>query len=207
MVRSRLVLALVALALTASGEGLVAVAHDAPHAEPGTSGRVQDGDNRRFQPAYVQRGLEFYTARPEPRQQAPFAAQTPLYQVSYPPNFRKLGLREPFCAPCDHQQNGIDTTDVHDHVLSERTRVGQRTRWRVYGVDPAYTGQPDHDSAVSTAYAKLLPARSQGAINRLLTTKLPDGAPVATLTDFGFYFVGSRVSASDVRGDARRFLP
>jgi hypothetical protein len=92
-------------------------------------------------------------------------------------------------------------------VLSERTRVGQRTRWRVSGLDPAHTGQPLHDAAVPTAYAKLLPARSHGAVNRLLTTELPDGAPVATLTDVGVHFVGSRVRASDVRGDARRLLP
>jgi len=43
-------------------------------------------------------------------------AAADFYQVVYPTN-HSLWPGNPQCNPCDHQGNGIDFTDFHDHVL------------------------------------------------------------------------------------------
>lgn len=48
---------------------------------------------------------------------APQQAQADFYQVVYPIGWQSLGLAAPQCNPCDHQGNGIDFTDFHDHIL------------------------------------------------------------------------------------------
>ncbi len=179
------------LALLAAGAALstAPVAADGP----------QDMAGRNPQPAYADGRITHYRQGLERAQDAPYSARRPLYQVVYPGDFARRGLRAPQCNPCDHTRNGLDATDRHDHVLSLTTRRRTTTRWHVFEVAPASTGDPARDAAVLDAYADQLPARSLGDVTRLLASRLPDGSPVARLTDYRFYFLGTTVKAPKPR--------
>jgi len=124
---------------------------------------------------------------------APEQAQADLYEVVYPSGWENLNIGTPQCNPCDHEGNGIDPTDYHDHVLdSVPSNPGgneYRVPWHVYVVVPAYNGDTQHDAAVTTAYAAHIPAKSETAVDALLAEKLPSGAPVAVEVDTNFYFL------------------
>jgi hypothetical protein len=153
-----------------------------------------DEAKRRYQPVYFAGKALVYEPAPLGRQTAPLRAQTPLYQVSYPREWRAVGLRRPQCAPCDHAGDGVTWEDWHDHVAGDGPReVGRRPKWRVFGVVPASTGDAERDAAITRTYARLLPARSEIEVQRLMTTVLPDGTPVARMSDLGFYFVAPYV--------------
>lgn len=148
-----------------------------------------DESGRRVQPVFFDERVHAYKPAPPVKQTAPLRAQTPLYQVSYPRDWPAREVRRPQCAPCDHAHDGITWEDFHDHVAGDGPRqVGKRPRWHVFGVLPAYTGDARNDAAVGDAYAGLLPARSEIEVQRLLSSALPDGTPVARLVDFRFYF-------------------
>lgn len=166
---------------------------------PARADNPTDMADRNPQPAHADRQIAYYKQTLEPAQDAPFSVQRPLYQVVYPADFAKRGLGAPQCDPCDHLRNGVDATDYHDHVLSLRPRQRTSTRWHVFEVAPATTGDPAHDAAVTDAYAEQIPARSQGDVTRLLATRLPDGSSVAKLTDYRFYFVGTTVKTPKPR--------
>lgn len=129
---------------------------------------------------------------------APLQAQADFYQVVYPVDWQARGLNPPQCNPCDHQGNGIDFTDFHDHVLdSIPSNPGHgefSPLWHVFLVIPAYNGNAAHDDAVGAAYAAALPTRSEAAVDALLATTLGDGSPVAVEVDTHFYFLCSVVS-------------
>jgi hypothetical protein len=112
----------------------------------------------------------------------------------------RVGLPAPQCNPCDHQGNGIDVTDFHDHVLDSIPGWPGHGEfsplWHVFLIVPAYTGDPAHDAAVNAAYAAQLPTRSEDAVDALLETRLGDGSPVAAEIDLHFYFLCSVVSAN-----------
>ncbi|WP_327562020.1 hypothetical protein [Actinophytocola sp.] len=131
---------------------------------------------------------------------APEQAQADFYQVVYPIGWQSLGLSAPQCNPCDHQGNGIDFTDFHDHVLDSMPGWPGHGEfsplWHVFLIVPAYTGDPAHDAAVNAAYAAQLPTRSEDAVDALLDTRLGDGSPVAAEIDLHFYFLCSVVSAN-----------
>jgi hypothetical protein len=124
---------------------------------------------------------------------APEQAQADFYEVVYPIGWENLGIGTPQCNPCDHEGNGIDFTDYHDHVLdsvpSSPGHGEYKAPWHVYAVVPAYSGDSGHDAQVSAAYATHIPAKSEGAIDDLLATKMPDGSPVAVKIDAHFYFL------------------
>ena len=172
-----------------------AAAQSAPVAADGPA----DMASRNPQPAYVDGRVTHYKQRLEPAQDAPYSARRPLYQVVHPEDSRSRGLRAPQCDPCDHTRNGVDATDRHDHVLGAATRRGVTTRWHVFEVAPATSGDATRDAAILDAYSEQLPARSTGDVSRLLATRLPDGSPVARLTDDRFSFLGTTVRARGAR--------
>jgi len=144
-------------------------------------------------------------------QVAPPQAQRDFYQVVYPTTVplgdfqsldQSLGIvLQPQCAPCDHEGDGIDAVDFHDHVLAGMPSGpgGAYTPlWHVFLVLPAYTGVKAHDDAVTTAYALQLPATSVAAVDALEST-LVDGLPVAVEIDTHFYFLCAVVNANAAR--------
>jgi hypothetical protein len=143
----------------------------------------------------------------EVSQNAPHQAQADLYLVVYPIGWEALGVAPPQCNPCDHEGDGIDFFDFHDHVLdsmpADPGHGEYRTLWHVFGVAPAYSfftgGDPANDQAVSEHYAQHIPTKSELAVNELLESKLPDGSPVAIEVDTGSYFLCAVVNRRAAR--------
>jgi hypothetical protein len=126
-------------------------------------------------------------------QHAPEQAQADLYEVVYPIGWESMNVGNPQCNPCDHEGNGIDFTDYHDHVIdsvpSSPGHGEYRALWHVYVVLPAYNHDSAHDSAVNAAYAAHLPIRSEQEVDAVLGETLQDGSPVATEVDANLYFL------------------
>jgi hypothetical protein len=149
-----------------------------------------------YEPAYINGKTVTINAIEVP-QNAPLQAQADLYLVVYPIGWEALGVAPPQCNPCDHEGDGIDFFDFHDHILdsipADPGHGEFRTLWHVFGVAPAYSfftgGDPANDDAVGNAYAKYLPATSEAAVDALLNAKLPDGSPVAIEVDTNSYFL------------------
>jgi len=129
---------------------------------------------------------------------APEQAQADFYEVVYPIGWENLNIGTPQCAPCDHEGNGIDFTDYHDHILdsipSSPAHGEYSPLWHVYVVLPAYNHDATHDAAVTAAYAAHIPTKSEAAVEDLLDSTLPDGSPIAVKIDTEFYFLCSVVS-------------
>jgi hypothetical protein len=111
-------------------------------------------------------------------------AAADFYQVVYPPG---TGLT-PQCNPCDHNGNGIDPTDFHDHVLDSVPGTGHgefNPLWHVFLIQPI--------PGMEAAYAARLPVKSEAAVDKLIA----DG--LATETDLHFYFLCSVVNGHAAR--------
>jgi hypothetical protein len=136
-------------------------------------------------------------------QKAPLQAQADIYIVVYPIGWESLGLAAPQCSPCDHDNDGVQFYDFHDHVLdSIPSSPGHgefRTLWHGFAVMPAYTGDAAHDALVNAAYAAHLPAKSEEAVEELADATLPDGSPVAILFDGESYFLCAVVNPHAAR--------
>jgi hypothetical protein len=142
-----------------------------------------------YEPAYVGGNTVTINAIEVPGNAAP-VAQADFYEVVYPPDWQALGIAPPQCNPCDHDGGGIDFLDYHDHVLdSSPGSMEYRAPWHVFAVVPAYNGNASHDAAVGAIYRANLPLRSEQAVDALLATRLPGGAPVAVEVDTHFYFL------------------
>jgi hypothetical protein len=114
-------------------------------------------------------------------------AAADFYQVVYP-TVHSLWPAPPQCNPCDHQGNGIDFTDFHDHVLDSVPGTGHgefNPLWHVFLIIPSKVGDP----ATEAAYAAYLPVRSEDDVDALLATGL------ATEIDTHFYFLCSVVNS------------
>jgi hypothetical protein len=143
----------------------------------------------------------------ELQQKAPLQAQADLYLVVYPIGWEALNVAPPQCNPCDHDGEGIDFFDFHDHVLdsipADPGHGEFRTLWHVFGIAPAYSfftgGDPANDDAVGNAYAQYLPAKSEAEVDALLNATLPDGSPVAIEVDTGSYFLCAIVNRHAAR--------
>ncbi len=147
-----------------------------------------------YEPAYVNGGTVTIDAIEVPGK-APAVAQADFYEVVYPTNWASEGIAPPQCNPCDHDGNGIDPLDYHDHVLDSKPGiVGYRAPWHVYAVVPAYNGDPTHDSAIDAVYKANLPLKSETEVLSYLAKRLPSGAPVAVKIDTDFYFLCSVVN-------------
>jgi hypothetical protein len=145
-----------------------------------------------YEPAYFN-GATVTINAIEVRQNPTQQAQADFYEVVYPIGWQSLGVAPPQCDPCDHDGNGIDFLDFHDHVLdsipSSPGHGEYSPLWHVFVVVPAYTGNPAHDALVNADYAAQLPATSEAAVYGLVASTLPDGSPVAVMIDTHFYFV------------------
>jgi len=149
-----------------------------------------------YEPAYFN-GKTVTINAIEVSQHAPLQAQADLYLVVYPIGWEELGVAPPQCNPCDHDGEGVDFFDFHDHVLdSVPSYPGHgefRTLWHVFGVAPAYSfftgGDPAKDDEIGQAFAEQLPATSEAAVDALVESRLPDGTPVAIEVDTGSYFL------------------
>ncbi len=121
---------------------------------------------------------------------APTTAQADFYEVVYPPDWQALGIPAPQCNPCDHDGNGIDPPDYHDHVLdSSPGDTDYRVPWHVWALVPAYNQNATHDAAIGAIYKADLPLKSEQAVLDFSKMKLDDGSPVAVLVDAQFYFL------------------
>lgn len=145
-----------------------------------------------YEPAYYG-GNTYWINAIEVPNHAPDQAQADLYEVVYPIGWEGMGLPPPQCDPCDHDGNGIDFLDYHDHVLDSMPGDpghGEYTAlWHVWAVVPAYNHEPAHDALVNAAYASRLPAKSEQAVDALVASRLDDGSPVAVEVNTDFYFV------------------
>jgi len=135
-----------------------------------------------YEPAYFNDGTVAINAIEVPQNLGPLAhAAADFYQVVYPPDI-SLWPGTPQCNPCDHQGNGVDLTDFHDHVLdSVPSTPGHgefNPLWHVFLVLPA-----SFTPAGQEAYAARLPMKSEHAVD----TAVQDG--VAELIDTNFYFL------------------
>lgn len=154
-----------------------------------------------YEPAYVN-GQTVTINAIEVSQNAPAQAQADFYQVVYPIGWQGLGLAPPQCNPCDHEGNGVDFTDFHDHILdsmpSDPGHGEFRTLWHVFLVIPNYDfSQPldsPANSAISAAYATYLPTTSEAAVDDLLDATL-NGSPIAIEIDTDFYFLCAVVNS------------
>ena len=141
-----------------------------------------------YEPAYFNGTTMTINAIEVPQNEGPLAnATADFYQVVYPPD-TSLWPSPPQCDPCDHQGNGIDPTDFHDHVLdSVPSNPGHgefNALWHVFVILPA-----SFTPSGQAAYAARLPMRSEQAIDDAIR----DG--VAQEIDTNFYFLCAVVSA------------
>jgi hypothetical protein len=107
-------------------------------------------------------------------------AAADFYQVVYPTD-PSLWPAAPQCNPCDHQGNGIDFTDFHDHVLDslpDTTGGEYNPLWRVFLIVPS-----SFDPTTQKAYAAHLPLRSEADVDALVDSGL--GVEI----DLHFYFL------------------
>ncbi len=145
-----------------------------------------------YEKAYYD-GETFTINAVEVRQNPTQQAHREFYEVVYPRGFEDLGTGTPQCDPCDHDGNGVDFTDFHDHVLtavpSEDGHGAFTPLWHVFVVLPAYNGDAAHDAEVGALYASRLPVTSDDGVDDLLDETLPDGSPLAVETDTHFYFL------------------
>jgi hypothetical protein len=155
------------------------------------------GGPPQYEQAYVNNNTVTINAIEVP-QKAPQQAQADFYQVVYPIPFESLGISPPQCNPCDHEGDGIDFIDFHDHVLDSMPSSPGHGEfsplWHVFLVLPNYTNNLAHDTLVNSKYAELFvagkfPARSEAAVGALLTTILSDNLPLAVQIDTHFYFL------------------
>jgi hypothetical protein len=119
-------------------------------------------------------------------------ATADLYTVVYPQVARDAGL-VPQCNPCDHNGNGVDPGDYHDHVLDSipsNPGGGEFSPlWHVFAVVPNYTTDAAHNAAVDAAYLSQLPLKSESAVDAFID------AGYAVEIDTHFYFLCSVVNA------------
>ncbi len=151
-----------------------------------------------YEPAYVN-GHTVTISVKDPHPGKPAAqAQNVYFEVIYPIGWRSLTTSIPQCNSCDHGGDGEDFFDYHDHVFSgEPSQPGKGEYgplWRLNFVLPVYNGNPVHDTAVSKAYAKFLPATSAQAVFALLAATLPDGSRLADLVAVDYVFLAAIVS-------------
>ncbi len=137
-----------------------------------------------YEPAYYNGGVVTINAIEVPQNLGPLEnAAADFYEVVYPAN-HALWPSNPQCNPCDHDGNGIDMLDFHDHVLdsipSDPGHGNFNPHWHVWVIVPL----PNKDAA----YAARLPMNSEQKIDDAIA------AGVATKIDTGFYFICAVVS-------------
>jgi hypothetical protein len=120
-------------------------------------------------------------------------AAADFYQVVYPTD-PKLWPGTPQCNPCDHQGNGIDPTDFHDHVLDSVPGTGHgefNPLWHVFLIVPLSNSEADQEAYAAQLRAHL--PKSEADVDALLATG------VAKEIDLNFYFLCSVVNGHAAR--------
>ncbi len=182
----------------AAGTSAAPVAGAAGSVAKPAAGRLAPGQPG-YEPAYEDGRVLTINAIEVPGK-APTTAQADFYEVVYPPDWQALGIPAPQCNPCDHDGNGIDFLDFHDHVLdSSPGDTGYRGPWHVWAVVPAYNGVASHDAAIGALYKAHLPLMSETAVLDFAAMTLADGSPVAIKVDTNFYFLCAVVNANAVK--------
>ena len=138
-----------------------------------------------YEPAYYNDTTVTINAIEVPQNAGPLDhAAADFYQVVYPAN-HALWPSQPMCNPCDHEGNGIDPTDFHDHLLdsipSDPGHGEFNPLWHVFVIVPI----PGHEAA----YAHRLPMKSEAAVDQAIA----DG--LAVEIDTHFYFLCAVVNA------------
>jgi hypothetical protein len=114
-------------------------------------------------------------------------AAADFYAVVYPPNHALWPATPPQCNPCDHNGNGTDLPDFHDHVLdsipADPGHGEFNPLWHIFVILPS-----DFSPATQAAYAARLPMTSEAAVDAAIA------AGVAREVDTGSYFVCSIVN-------------
>lgn len=156
--------------------------------QPATSAMVTATGKPGYEPAYFNGMTVTINAIEVPQNAGPLAhAAADFYQVAYPPN-QQLWPSAPMCNPCDHDANGIQFTDFHDHVLdsipADPGHGEFNPLWHVFVVIPA-----DMSPAGQLAYAHKLPMKSEAEIDAAIA------AGVAREIDTNFYFLCAVVNA------------
>jgi hypothetical protein len=141
-----------------------------------TFAAVAAGGKPGYEPAYVNGGTVTINAIEVPQNAGPLAhAAADLYEVVYPADSGKT----PQCNPCDHEGNGIDPTDFHDHVLdSMPSSPGHgefNPLWHVFLIQPVPGQEAD--------YIARLPMTSETAVDAAIA------AGDAFEIDTHFYFL------------------
>jgi hypothetical protein len=149
---------------------------------PGSTTASQPG----YEPAYYNGSTVTINAIEVAQNTGPLThAAADFYEVVYPTN-HALWPSQPMCNPCDHQGNGIDPTDYHDHLLdSIPASPGHgeyNALWHVFLVMPS-------SPAAEAAYAARLPMKSEAAVDAAIA------AGVAREIDTNFYFLCAVVGA------------
>ncbi len=139
-----------------------------------------------YEPAYFNDRTVTINAIEVPQKSGPLTnASADFYQVVYPQP-STLWPSPPQCNPCDHEGNGIDPTDYHDHVLdsipSDPGDGEYNPLWHVFLILPVQ----GHEKS----YASRLPMKSEAAIDAAIA------AGDATEIDTHFYFLCAVVSAN-----------
>jgi hypothetical protein len=155
----------------------------------GGSGRVVAQGKPGYEPAYYNGGTVTINAIEVRQNAGPLAhAAADLYETVYPPD-KSLWPDLPQCNPCDHEGNGIDFTDFHNHVLdsipSDPGHGEFNPLWHVFVILPA-----DFSPAGQKAYAARLPLKSEAAVDAAIA------AGVAQEIDTHFYFLCAVVNAN-----------
>jgi hypothetical protein len=111
-------------------------------------------------------------------------ATADFYLVVYPRD-QSLWPSAPQCNPCDHDGQGIDFIDFHDHVLdsvpSDPGHGEFSPLWHVFAIIPL----PNKEAE----YASHLPVKSEADVDALVS------AGLAVEVDLHFYFLCSVVNA------------
>jgi hypothetical protein len=109
-----------------------------------------------------------------------------IYIVVYPQAARDAGF-VPQCNPCDHNHNGTDPGDFHDHVLdsipADPGHGEFSPLWHVMIVRPNFTNDAAHSAAVNAAYLSQLPLKPEAAVDTFID------AGYAVEVDTGHYFL------------------
>lgn len=137
-----------------------------------------------YEPAYYDGNTYTINAIEVPQNRGPLVhAAADFYEVSYPAD-QSLWPSDPQCNPCDHEGNGIDPSDYHDHVLdsvpSSPGHGEYNALWRVFVIVPV----PGKEAE----YAARLPMKSEAEIDQAIA----DG--LAVEIDTQFYFICAVVS-------------
>jgi hypothetical protein len=135
------------------GPGVTDAPTDDASPVAGASTGFTDHATEPFQTAYLDGGgVVFEQQGPSPDGAA--ADANPLYEVEYPAGWQAV-LPRPICDYCDHNGDGENAWDYHDHVLGAapdaEARASGEVFWLVTHVRPVTTGDARTDEAIAEA--------------------------------------------------------